>query len=75
MLPLGKVLPLMDLGADTQADPQVSKGLHEHLCSSGEISALGQGKYCMLSSLFISAWLGVGNLSSSSPTASDSENV
>ena len=69
MLPPGKVLPVMDLGGDNQEDSHVPKGLHGHLCFSGEISALSPGKYCTLSSLFISAWLGAGNLSSSSPTA------
>lgn len=75
MLPPGKVLPVMDLGGDNHVDPQVPKGLHGHLSLSGEISALGQVKHCRLSSLFIPAWLGAGNLSSSSPAASDSENV
>lgn len=75
MLPPGKGLPGMDLRGDNQADPHVPKGLLGHLCLSGAISAAGQGKDSTLSGLFISARLGAGNLSSSSPTASDSENV
>lgn len=75
MLTAGKVLPVMDSGADNQVRTQVLTGLHGHLCLPGDISAPGRGKHCTLSSLFISAWLGGGNLSSSSPTASDSENV
>lgn len=75
VLTAGKVLPGMDSGADNQVDPQVLSGLHGHSCLPGEMSAPGRGKHRTPSSLFISACLGAGSLSSSSPTASDSENV